>query len=146
MSTATAELTDLDVLLTPDRRVKLAGKTWRVPGDPPTGWLLSFRALSKKFDADDNADELDAIADIRDAVVDLFLLKQPGDEQVICDAVDTLGIAALVGAVNAIYARETGQVEAEPDPTPPAAAGTPNTSRTPRASRARSRSSSSSAS
>lgn len=142
---STAELTDLDVLIAPDRRVKLAGKTWRVPGDPPTGWLLTFRGLTRKFEGDDKIDELEVIEEIRDAIVDLFLLRQADQEQALVEAVDTLGIGALVNAINAIYASETGTAdgEAAPDPTP-AAAGTPSTR--PARARTRSRSSSSSAS
>ena len=120
---AEVTLIDLDIAAPPDRRVKLGGKVWKVPGDPPTGWLLAFRSLTAKF-ADDNVDELDVVAQLRDAIVDLFLLRQD-DEEAICAAVDTLGVPALVQVVNAIYSDAR---EPEAPARPPRAAGTRSTS------------------
>ncbi len=119
-------LTDLDLAAPPDRRVKLNATIWKVPGDPPTGWLLAFRSLTAKF-ADDNVDELEVVAQLRDAIVDLFCLRQPDAEAAICEAVDTLGVPALVQAVNSIYASEVA-AQPETPPRPPRAAGTRNTS------------------
>jgi hypothetical protein len=135
------DLTDLDVIAAPDRRVKLGGHTFRVPGDPPTGWLLAFRSLTGKF-SDDDADELEIVEQLRDAVVDLFCIRQPDAEADILGAVDSLGVPTLVQAVNLIYA--TAQEAPQESPRPPRAAGTRSTS--PSRKRASSASSSSSAS
>jgi hypothetical protein len=124
---STVSLTDLDLAAPPDRRVKIAGHTFRVPGDPPTGWLLAFRSLTAKF-AEDNPDELAIVEQLRDAVVDLLCIRQPDAEQSVCDAVDSLGVPTLVQAVNLIYAAEVADEPevAQPRPT---RAGTPSTSR-----------------
>jgi hypothetical protein len=119
-------LTDLDLAAPPDRRVKLAGNTFKVPGDPPTGWLLAFRSLTSKF-ADDDADELEIVAQLRDAIVDLFCLRQPQAEEQIIAAVDSMGVPTLVQAVNLIYRAEV-EAEPEPAPRPTRAAGTRSTS------------------
>lgn len=138
---AEVTLTDLDIAAPADRRVKLAGTTFRVPGDPPTGWLLAFRSLTAKF-ADDGVDELDVVAELRDALVDLFLLKQPDAEAEVCAAVDSMGVPVLVQAVNLIYA--SAQEPVQQPARPPRAAGTRSTSPSRKTSRSASSSSSAS--
>jgi hypothetical protein len=134
-------LVDLDIAAPPDRRVKVAGNIYRVPGDPPTGWLLAFRSLTARF-ADESADELEIVAQLRDALVDLFCLRQPDKEQEVLEGVDSLGVPVLVQAVNSIYAATEDPVEEPARPTRPA--GTRSTS--PSKRRASSASSSSSGS
>lgn len=136
----TVDLVDLDVLAPVDRTVKLHGEKWRVPGDPPTGWLLTFKQLSAEL-ASDEVDELVVVEQLRDAIADLFLLRQPDREEDVLRAVDSLGVPALVQAVNAIYAGQGEDVT--PDPPKPRATGTRNTTAR---NRTRSASSSSSAS
>ncbi len=126
-------LTDLDLAAPPDRRVKVGGHTFRVPGDPPTGWLLAFRSLTAKFTEDD-ADELAIVEQLRDAVVDLFLIRQPDAEADICGAVDSMGVPTLVQAVNLIYAATQEEPEAPARPTRAAGTRSTSPSRKPRAS------------
>lgn len=121
------DLTDLDIAAPSDRRVKVGGQTFKVPGDPPTGWLLAFRSLTAKFDGDD-VDELAVIEELRDAVVDLFCIRQPDREADILGAIDGLGVPVLVQAVNLIYRAETGPVEDEPPARPTRTASTRKTS------------------
>jgi hypothetical protein len=135
-------LVDLDIAAPPDRRVKVAGNVYRVPGDPPTGWLLAFRSLTARF-ADETADELEIVAQLRDALVDLFCLRQPDKEQEVLEGVDSLGVPVLVQAVNNIYTATEAPIEEEPA-RPTRAAGTRSTS--PSKRRASSASSSSSGS
>jgi hypothetical protein len=137
-------LVDLDIAAPPDRRVKVAGNIYRVPGDPPTGWLLAFRSLTARF-ADESADELEIVAQLRDALVDLFCLRQPDKEQEVLEGVDSLGVPVLVQAVNSIYTATEAPIEEEqPAARPTRPAGTRSTS--PSKRRASSASSSSSGS
>lgn len=130
-------LIDLDDAAPPDRKVKLGGKEWRVPGDAPVDWLLQFRQLETA-----DLDELEQVERMRDLLADLFLIRQPDREDEILAAIGEKGAVRLLPMVGQIYAnpqQEVAPVAADP----PRPAGTRSTSNR---SRSRSRSSGSSAS
>jgi hypothetical protein len=100
---------DLDVLVAPDRRIKLDGREWKVPGDPPVPWLLTYQRAQERFmasDDDPEIDSADALLELRDSVIELLLLRQPDDEEVITKAIDTLGLSVLMASVELIYRSE----------------------------------------
>ncbi len=147
--TAELDLIDLDDAAPLDRKVKLGGKTYRVPGDAPVGWLLQFRQVERAFieDAgtDDGANELDYVERVCDLLVELFTIRQPDREDEIRDALEQKGSLPLLQTVGRLYgnpARELAEEAEQERPTRPA--GT--TSGSPRRPRSRSRSSASSAS
>ncbi len=133
MAVIPRNLVDLDKLCAPPRHILLAGQQWKVPGSPPLSWLFAFQVLQDRLVSDD-ADEMQALADVRDHLVELLAIHQVGRESEIRQALDKLDGGAILNAVGAIYsAPDTAIVEgADAAPPPKRRGGTRSTSKTPR--------------
>lgn len=69
---ATTRIIDLDEVLTPDKKVLLAGKTWVLPGDAPIEMVMRHQALT-----DAGAISAEAAAEMYADAVRLFSHKKP---------------------------------------------------------------------
>jgi hypothetical protein len=115
---------DLDAVLKPDIPVKLDGQTYKLPGDPPTEILLTIVQLSEKMEEHREAEDADAMLQVRsettDAVTDLFALRQEVDEGFGATLADTQ-ISELVAKLFAHYYPGLGG-EDDDDAAPPTSA------------------------
>ena len=66
-------ITDLDELLGADKRVRLGGKVWTLPGDLPAELYLQVMRLARE-----DASEAEMIEALYDQLLDLFSYKEPG--------------------------------------------------------------------
>jgi hypothetical protein len=108
-----AEITDLDVLAGPDRKVKLAGKMYVLPGDIPVELFLRIAGYEKRLD--EGTDEAELILELNDAVLELFNVV-PLQRKTAAVKSLPIGLRQLVQAVGVIY-RGAGDVAAA-DPPP----------------------------
>lgn len=131
MAVIPPNLVDLDKLCAPPRRIRLADKQWKVPGSPPLEWLFAFQVLQDRLTADDS-DEMQALMDVRDHLVSLLAIHQPGKDTEIRRALDRLDGGAILNAVGAIYSAPADMLVQEDDAAPPPKrrAGTKSTART----------------
>lgn len=88
---------DLDALASKPKRVKLGGKTWKLPGDMPMA--LFFRVQSFEQRIDSGEDQVDVLAEIKDELLALFQVHQPT-----LKALPDMGVLDLAQALPRIYA------------------------------------------
>ena len=112
------EIIDLDAALPPDKRVKLAGKVYSLPGDLPVELFLRIQRASTSLG------ENGAIEDLHGAVLELFRSRDKTVKEL------PIGMAQMVTLIVQVY---TGEAE----PNPPRTRGATGSSRP----RSRSRSS-----
>lgn len=75
------EITDLDELAGPNKKVTLTGdddqkREYVLPGDLPIETFLHITSLEQRIE-DDDVEEADLIVEIRDKLLDLFRIHQP---------------------------------------------------------------------
>jgi hypothetical protein len=61
-----SDLIDLDAVVSPDIKVKLAGQTWALPGDAQSDTLLRMIKLSQDMDAAFKEENTDRLLELRD--------------------------------------------------------------------------------
>lgn len=88
---------DLDALATPPKRVKLGGKTWKLPGDMPMDLFFKVQAYEQRLDAGE--DQFAVLAEIKDELLALFQVHQPTTK-----ALPSMGVLELAQALPRIYA------------------------------------------
>lgn len=103
---------DLDALAPVPKRVRLAGKVWKLPGDLPMELLMQleqFEARSNKPEADEYA----LLRDLQDVILGLFQVHQPTLRKL-----PTMGLFGLLRLIREVYG--TDQLG---EATPPRPAG-----------------------
>lgn len=117
----TAKLIDLDAVVPDDLRVKLNGKTYKLPGDAPTELLLRLSLQAEKFnEAKDKAPEelLEMREELGGLIEDLFALRNDLEDGEI--ELTDRQVAELLESLFAIYFAVDGDTEEGGDrPTPP---------------------------
>lgn len=121
-----AKITDLDELLSPDKKVKLAGKTYTLPGDLPVELYLRITNFN-----DAETSEREAIEAMYDEVLGLFRYKEPNLKAL------PLTMPQLVLAIARIYGDDTAEEDAPAPPPRRRASGTGTSSKSRPKSRAR---------
>src|SRR5579859_3001959 len=96
-----ATIIDLDAALPPDKKVKLGGRVYTLPGDIPTELFLRIQQATATV----GSDKEDGVQVLYDAILDLFRTR---DKTV---TALPLGLAQMVTAFATIY----GQQDAEDD-------------------------------
>lgn len=131
-------ITDLDVLVPPDRKVMLGGRVYTLPGDMPLETYLKVNLMAQQ--QEEGVTEEVLVNHMVDALVDLFVRLMPeGDTRT--EAEGTLrkrflsmGLRTVTTLLNKIYEEE--EVDGDPveadnvDPSPPSGT-TPSTASTP---------------
>lgn len=112
---------DLDKIVPDDIEVVLQGDTYLLPGDIPVELMLRVEHATQQLNSVTDSDEgQNVLADLLDAVVDLFRIRQPDVDQV------PIGLRQAVMLISQIY---SVQEDPAPDPPRPARrAGTTSTS------------------
>jgi hypothetical protein len=111
---------DLDALAQPPKRVKLAGKVWKLPGDMPLELFFKVQSFEHRVDAGEA--ETAVLQEIHDELLALFQVHQPG-----LKALPAMGVLDLAQALPRIYAGGAvpGEAQAE-TPTPRSRKRTPS--------------------
>lgn len=115
-----AQIIDLDALVGPPKKVRLAGEIYKLPADLPAALFLKISAY-----ADSELSEVEMAEDLYEELLELFRVHQPDVESL------PIGIAQMVLAIPQIYQGETA-TSAEEGGARPSRAGTRSTSRTKR--------------
>lgn len=120
---------DLDVLVPENKRARLGGVEYELPGDLPLEIYLRINNAASKEDEN----EANAIVALLAAVTDLFAWGVEGDAaDAIKKAVDAAlrgrGVPFVMEIIRAIYGEDAEEVVEEEDPTPAKPDGTPSTS------------------
>jgi len=118
-------LIDLDKLAPLDLSVKLGGKTYRVPGDPPSEWYLQITQLASGAAGD--ADDATQLGMLQGAICDLLAIRQPAvanpgsaAHKALRKGLSELGLITTLKVIGAIYADlSLDGDEGEPDPPKP---------------------------
>lgn len=111
------KIIDLDIALSEPITVKLAGKTYKLPGDIPAPLYLTITNLGEQDDADDEA----ATRQVYEQMLELFRVHQPELTSL------PISIPQLVLLVPRVYGGWEPEETAEARPTK--RAGTRSTSR-----------------
>lgn len=99
---------DLDALAPRPKRVKLAGKSWQLPGDMPMGLFMRIQSYEQR--AEKGEDEASMLAELSDELLALFQVHQPT-----LKVLPEIGVLVLLRSLGAIYGGAVG--EAPPTPT-----------------------------
>lgn len=102
-----AEIIDLDDALPPDKKVRIHGEVYSLPGDIPTELFLRIQRATGQIQEDDGIDRL------YQAVLDLFKERDPAIESL------PLGLTQIVTLFSTVYG-----VQGEDDERPPQTRGT----------------------
>ena len=109
-----ANIIDLDALVGPPKKVRLAGEIYKLPADLPAPLFLKISTY-----ADSELSEAEMAEDLSEELLELFRVHQPDVESL------PIGIAQMVLAVPQIY-QGGGAAESEGG-TRPSRAGTRST-------------------
>lgn len=90
------EIIDLDAALPPDKKVRLAGATYTLPGDLPVELFLRVQRASSEMQT--NVDE-DTVRGLSDAILELFRTRNPQMKAL----PTSLGIGQLVTMLISVY-------------------------------------------
>lgn len=104
-----ADVTNLDDLAGPPKRVVLGGVEYLLPGDIPIDLFIEMADAEQSFD-DEEADELAIIKNLRDRVLELFQFHQEDMESLPPGA----GFRTVLQLVGAVY-RAKGDDEEKPE-------------------------------
>lgn len=124
-----SNVNDLDVLVPENKRARLGGVEYELPGDLPLEIYLRINNAASKEDES----ESNAVVAVLAAVTDLFAWGVEGDAaDAIKKAVDTAlrgrGVPFVMEIIRAIYGEDADEEVVEEDPTPAASEdGTPST-------------------
>lgn len=124
------EITDLDVVAGPPRRVRLGGRIYILPPDLP---IETYLKINQAANREDTQPESDQFADLYETLLELFQVHQPRVKRL------PIGIVTLLQAIPTIYGPGNAS-ESEPAGRPTKARGGTRSTPRRRASR-RSRSS-----
>lgn len=98
------KLVDLDKLVSPDIKVRLAGNDYILPGDLPADLYLEVNLRSQSGETT----EFESIQDMHEKILRLFRYKQPN-----LDSIPGLSLKQLVLAIATIYG-DAGEEEETP--------------------------------
>ena len=120
-----AQIIDLDALVGPPKKVRLAGEVYKLPADLPAPLFLKISTY-----ADSEMSEAEMAEDLYEELLELFRVHQPDVESL------PIGIAQMVLAVPQIY--QGGDEPAEEGGARPSRAGTRSTKSRKRPTKSRS--------
>lgn len=98
---------DLDALAPAPKRVKLAGKVWRLPGDMPMDLFMRMQTYGPRLL--DGADESELLAELQGELLALFQEYQPTLKKL-----PAMGFVQLMRALGDIYGPGEPPGEAAP--------------------------------
>lgn len=110
------EIIEVDELIGPNKKVRIAGQVYDLPGDIPIDTFLEIANMEERLE-DEDVDEAELMISLRDRVSELFLLCDPEFEWP-----PTLGVTATVRLVGLVYrgaAARDAEGGADPTPTTP---------------------------
>lgn len=93
---------DLDALAPPLKRVRLAGKIWKLPGDMPMPLMLRIQNYGPRTEAGE--DEVVLLAELQDELLALFKVHQPQLKEL-----PEIGVLTLLQSLGAIYGGAVGE-------------------------------------
>src|SRR4051794_35129170 len=88
--------TDLDALAPAPKRVRLAGKIWKLPGDMPMDLFMRTQGYEARVAAGE--DEAAMLLELQQEFLDLFKVHQPTLKKL-----PNIGIVQLLRALGQIY-------------------------------------------
>jgi hypothetical protein len=90
---------DLDALAPAPKRVKLAGKVWKLPGDMPMELFIRTQAYESRVEAGE--DEAQMLMELQGEILALFKVHQPTMK-----SLPPIGLVQLLRALGQIYGGE----------------------------------------
>lgn len=89
---------DLDEAIPQDIEVVLNGETYLLPGDIPVPDMLAMESLTRRFDAEKDAEKLgEIVGEMNEQVIELFRVRQPDIEDL------PMSAKQLFQVVTAVY-------------------------------------------
>lgn len=102
-----ATIIELDDALPPDKKVRLAGKVYTLPGDIPTPLFLRIQRATQNIAGDEG------IENLSEAIVDLFRTRDASIVEL------PLGLAQMVTLFSTVYGAPDEEEPDEARPTKP---------------------------
>lgn len=96
---------DLDALAPPNKRVKLAGKVWQLPGDMPMELFIRTQGYEARVSAGE--DEAQMLVELKDEILALFKVNHPELKEL-----PQIGLVQLLRSLGQIYGGQTGEAPA----------------------------------